>query len=653
MNPERWRQIDDLFQQALEIETEHRLEFVRRVARDDDDLQKEVLSLLEAGHRDDALLNQPVLGGVARLLGDDAGEDVDPASLIGQRLGAYRLTSLIAVGGMGAVYIGVRDDDEFQHTAAIKLVRRSVTGSSAGMNLSSLHQEDIRRRFQLERQVLANLDHPCIARLIDGGTSADGRPYFVMEHVKGEPIDAYCRNHNLTIPQRLHLFIQVCEAVQHAHQNLVIHRDLKPSNILVTQDGTPKLLDFGVAKMLDPSPKRASSGNHSASNDKSASASAIAFTDSNFRRYAMSRATVTGAFMGTFAYAAPEQVSATSGSHDTRSDVYSLGLILYRLLTDQSAYSVEGPVTEVLHTILEVDPPPPSQKLLSNPKSISGELDTIVLKAIMKDQRRRYQSAGDLAADINRCMRGEPILARSDSRWYLLQKTARRYRAPLALAAVVLALVITSAVVALIQSKRLAERSAELASALRLSNIERGRLLGHSGNLAAAEALIWPEYAPETIKESAAGTQSKIQNPNQRSVVVESKIDSDSRIAHWALWELYAQHPCLRSFRYTSPLATMNTAADGKSLILACMTGPASVAIIDIATGSSRLNLPESAPNARLKLSPDNQLFVIDHGIGHITIHDANTGAILHSWSITTNQSLPIQANTKQKMSAG
>lgn len=524
MNAERWRQIDDLFQQALEVETEHRFDFVSRAAREDDQLRVEVITLLNAGRQGQHALDKPIHGGVARLLGDDAVADVDPNAYIGQRVGPYLLQSLIAVGGMGAVYLGGRDDDQFQRTVAVKILRRSLAGSSSAQNFSSLHAHDLRRRFHLERQVLANLDHPNIARLIDGGTCPDGRPYLVMEYVSGESIDAYCQTNALSIRRRLLLFAQVCHAVQHAHRNLVIHRDLKPSNILVTADGTPKLLDFGVAKLLDQGKIQNPNAPHPNRSSESVESGRLDF--------GLSR-TVTGAFMGTFAYAAPEQVSGTSGSLDTRSDVYALGLILYRLLTGMHAYDVNGPVSQVVRNITELDPTAPSRRN----NQINSELDTIVLKALMKDQARRYQSAGDLAADIERFLRGEPILARGDSRLYILRKTLRRYRVPLTFAAMLVIVISAFAFFTFQQAVQLQQRGAQLGEALRISNIERGRLLGRSGNFVSAEAMLWGEQAPRAAtsswRESAGGDRS-------------SPLD---RLAYWSLWELYAAQPCLESSR--------------------------------------------------------------------------------------------------------
>jgi len=512
---ERWKRIDRLFAQAVEARPEDRRALLERVAGDDSSLAREVASLIEAHERGGAFLEEPVHGGAMSLLGME-----DDRALIGRRIGAYRVMSLLGSGGMGAVYLGARDDETYEQLVAIKVVRRAAAGSS------SKDVEDLRRRFRLERQVLADLEHPLIARLLDAGETDDERPYLVMEHVAGEPIDVHCDRADLSIPQRLSVFQRVCEAVQHAHQRLIVHRDLKPSNILVTKDGPPKLLDFGLAKLLDP-----------------------------HRRAFESNLTADGRVMGTIAYAAPEQVTSAGPRQDTRSDVYALGMILYRLLAGREAYSVRGAMDEVLDRITSAAPDPPSTY---NP-AVSRDLDTIVLKAIDKDRERRYQSADDLADDVQRFLAGEPIVARSDSRWYVLRKTARRHRWPLSIAASVLLLISIFAATMTVQSARLAERSAQFAAALRTSNIERGRALGMMGATAEAEQTLWMEVFAPTIHDPAPDA------------------------ARWALRELYFEHPCAwsRPFEADS-IRNLHVTADGRRIIV---VGEHGLTTLDAATG--------------------------------------------------------------------
>lgn len=490
MNPDRWQQIDDLLVRTLELAPDERSGFLAAQTRGDSDLRREVRSLLEASEREDAFIDQPALGGVARLL---PAEDEDPGTLVGKRLGPYRVEAVIATGGMGAVCLGVRDDDAFTMRVAIKLVRRGAGGSSGDWHAERL------RRFHLERQVLAELEHPSIARLIDGGTDEDGRPYLVMEHVDGVPVDAYCERAGLDLHERLRLFVSVCRAVQHAHQRLIIHRDLKPSNILVTPDGRPKLLDFGLAKMLNP-----------------------------HRAALRSAHTQAGQFMGTVAYAAPEQVAGSAREQDVRTDVYALGMILYRLVAGRHAYPIDGSMSDVLDRITRVMPGPPSG---INPR-VGRELDTIVLKALAKDRDRRYQSAAELGDDVERLLAGEPVLARGTSRWYLVRKAAARHRLALSTVAGVVMLIVVFAGVMTWQAASLADRSAALASALRTSNIERARTLGANGSVTEAEQILWDE-----LLASIPGDPTP------------ANLTTGDRNAYWALRELYSREPCRWSTR--------------------------------------------------------------------------------------------------------
>jgi serine/threonine-protein kinase len=325
---------------------------------------------------------------------------------------------------MGAVYLAARDDDEFKKRVAIKLLR------------GGMESDDLLRRFKNERQILAAIEHPHIARLIDGGQTEDGKPYFAMEYVEGVPIDKYCDRRRLGIPERLQLFCKVATAVHFAHQNLVVHRDVKPGNILVTGDGEPKLLDFGIAKILNPE----------------LSVSTIAPTQFEMR-------------LMTPEYSSPEQVLGETIT--TASDVYSLGVLLYELLAGRRPYEIKSyNLTEIARVITEEDPPRPSTVVsreemaglgelpaTSTPETVSrnrgtsterlrrtlsGDLDNIVLKAMRKEPQRRYDSAQQLAEDIERYLKGLPVLARKDTLGYRSAKFVRRHRTPLAAALVVL-----------------------------------------------------------------------------------------------------------------------------------------------------------------------------------------------------------------------
>jgi eukaryotic-like serine/threonine-protein kinase len=419
MTIERWQRVKELFAVALETQPSERSAFLDQACADDASLRSELEGLLaaheEAGTR---FLNDPDTTSEV-----GAGSSGTASTRIGCRIGAYQLVEEIGVGGMGEIYRAIRADDQYRKQVAVKLVR-------AGED--SMFVID---RFRKERQVLASLDHPNIARLLDGGTTEDGVPYFVMELIEGQPIDEYCDNHRLPITARLILFLQVCSAVQYAHQRLIIHRDLKPSNILVTSDEVPKLLDFGIAKILDPA---------------AASGSAEP-TISLFR-------------LLTPRYASPEQIKGEAIT--TASDVYSLGVVLYELLTGHRPYRIgAGAPHKIAQAVCEFEPERLSTALwrtercemtgsLSHitPASVSavrdgspdklckrlrGDLDNIVLMALRKEPQRRYASVDQFATDIRRHLENLPVSASKGTLQYRTSKFIMRHKAGAAATAIV------------------------------------------------------------------------------------------------------------------------------------------------------------------------------------------------------------------------
>ncbi len=326
------------------------------------------------------------------------------------RVGPYRLVAEIGRGGMGTVYRAVRDDQGFEREVALKLVGPAVAS------------EDLLRRLRAERQILARLEHPNVAALFDGGTTDDGRPYLVMELVAGQTLDTYCAEHHATLRERLTLFRMVCEAVHYLHQNLVVHRDLKPGNILVTAEGVPKILDFGIAKLLAEGPPGAA---------QTATLFAAMTPD----------------------YASPEQV--TGQPITTGSDVYSLGVVLYELLTGRRPYELASRAPEeVVRAVCHAEPRRPSE--LRPREGLEGDLDTIVLLALHKDPARRYGSAHELAEDLRRHLAGRPVLARGDALGYRLGRFVRTHRS-LALGAPLLLLTLGLGFLAAARQARLAE----------------------------------------------------------------------------------------------------------------------------------------------------------------------------------------------------
>ena len=378
MTRERWQAVRSVLERALEIEGVERARYLEQACIGDAEMRSEVESLLRA--------NQQATGAFLAGKAIDHAEltsDAKPgATLQGRRIGSYLVLEEIGHGGMGAVYRAVRADDQFSQQVAIKVVRGGLTDRLTI------------QRFKAERQILADLDHPNIARLLDGGATQDGQPYVAMEYIRGLPIDEFAGERGLTIRERLTLFRTVCSAVAFAHQRLVIHRDVKPANILVTEDGVPKLLDFGIAKILDA--EQAAAG---------------------------AEATVTMVRMMTPEYASPEQVRGEPMT--TGTDVYSLGVVLYVLLTGRKPYDITGKTAhELVRAVLETEPERPS----SADRRLRGDLDNIVLKALRKEPARRYASVEQFSEDIRKHLDGLPVSARPDTLAYRGSKFVRRHK---------------------------------------------------------------------------------------------------------------------------------------------------------------------------------------------------------------------------------
>jgi eukaryotic-like serine/threonine-protein kinase len=409
MNSERWRRIEDLLHEALEKAPNERRSFLDSVCAHDPDLRGEVESLLAYEQSSSGFLHSAV-GEAVRAI-----EAASNPSAEGRRVGPYRIIRRIGEGGMGAVYLAARADDQFQKQVAIKLVKR-------GMDT-----EYILRRFRFERQILARLDHPFIARLLDGGAADDGSPYLVMEYIDGKPLIEYCEAHGLSTRDRLQIFLRVCAAVHYAHQNLVVHRDLKPGNILVMADGTPKLLDFGVAKLLDPG--------------------------DGGQTVLATRALR----MMTPDYASPEQVRGEVIT--TATDVYLLGAVLYELLSGERPHKIKtSSAIDIERAICIDDLVRPS--LVARQRKLSGDLDNIVLLAMQKDPQRRYPSALDLSEDIRRHLDGRPVVAREDTVWYRAGKFIRRHKVGV-MATALIALSLIGGILAATYQARRAERRFE------------------------------------------------------------------------------------------------------------------------------------------------------------------------------------------------
>ena len=429
MTPERWQHVKQVLAAALELDPTERSAYLDRSYAADASLRVDIEPLLASEQR----LREKFLDRTDLAAAAAAVISPDENFWVGRRVGPYKVVAQIGMGGMGEVYSAFRADD-YQKVVALKFVR---AGQYSG---------EVFNRFKNERQILAGLDHPNLAKLLDGGTSEEGMPYFVMELIDGQPITEYCNQHQLAIRDRLKLFLQVCAGVHYAHQHLIIHRDIKPGNILVTAEGIPKLLDFGIAKIVE-------SGQSADAPD----------------------ATLTSFRILTPRYASPEQIKGEAMTIAT--DVYSLGVVMYELLTGRSPYElVNGNTQEFAQEVCDKEPQKPSLAVLRSPaagdgnpenrpgafrqishekvsKQLRGDIDNIVLMALRKEPSRRYKSANDLHEDILRHLENIPVHARNDSVWYRTTKFVARHKAGVAASAFVLVALLAGLIITLHEAR--------------------------------------------------------------------------------------------------------------------------------------------------------------------------------------------------------
>jgi WD40 repeat protein len=630
VTPERWRRIEELFPRAAELDGAERAIFLDEACADDTGLRAELDSLLDAAAGAAEAIEQTVSGAAVALVAP-----------IGARIGPYRVRSLLGEGGMGVVYLAERDDDEFRRTVAVKVLPRGLASPQ------------LVARFRDERQVLARLHHPGIVRLLDGGRTDDGLPYLVMEYVDGTPFAVHARR--LGLRERVALVLRVAEALQYAHQQLVIHRDVKPSNLLVDRDGAPRLLDFGIAKLLDQDPG------------------------------AREAETRTGIAPFTIEYASPEQ--ARGEPVGVATDVYALGAVLYELLAGRPPQRPGATPLETLANICERSPPRAST--IAAPalrRALAGDLDTILDKALEKQPARRYASVAQLADDLARYLAREPIAARPATFAYRARRFVARHRTPVAIAALVAVSLAAATVVSIAQSRR-ADRQAARARADRITLlVDRGRAeldgdhpgralpylaeaLRSGGDTPALRLLLAEGLRPyEQVVASAMsdeGYASATWSPDGTRIAFTTAtqgggilgpdgelrvrfelhadqlgpatwsadgrhlvtVTSDGRIALWdadtgATLQLITQHA-------TVPRRNTFTAAvfspDGGGLV----TGgqDATVAIWDVATGARRLSLDAGVVVSSTAMGPDGTI-AAGLGDGTVRLWDA-TGAPL------------------------
>jgi serine/threonine-protein kinase len=495
-----WRDVFEAADRALELDPRDRRAFIEQLLEENPPLGAELQALIESGENP-SVLEHPASSFAAPFLdaGTDSPDGVTSPNGDTPIFGAYRVRREIGSGGMGTVYLAERADDQFRKDVALKVLPRWSAGGGRRF-----------QRFLEERQILAQLDHPGIARLLDGGVTADGTPWFAMEYIAGEPIDRYCERREISVEERLKLFCDVCSAVEYAHRNLVVHRDLKPSNILVAPDGRVALLDFGIARLL-------------------ADQDALA-----------GEATMTVDRLLTPLYSSPEQIRGEQVS--TAADVYALGVLLHVLLTGTNPYRLAKLDSyEVARAVLEEEPERPSASAARTGKSphlvrrLRGDLDAIVLKAMCKEPGKRYASVEQLETDVKRYLAGLPVLAQPESKPYVLGKFVKRHRMAVALTTAATLLLIGFAAVMAVQ------RSHIRAQAQRITR-ERDRAEAVGQNFMAIFRNLTPGDSGITAREILDSATSRINLellnfPDQRARLIFGmaqayhRIDQESRAA--------------------------------------------------------------------------------------------------------------------------
>jgi WD40 repeat protein len=587
MTPERYERLCQLFDQAQARPPDQRAAFLDEVGAADPALRAELESMLadDQQAQGERLLRGPLPVNAKALLppaerptllnAPPAAEPDD--ALVGRRVGPYLIEERVGSGGMGTVYRALREGD-YRQRVALKVIRPGLDGG------------ELLRRFRTERQVLAELEHPHIARLLDGGSTDDGRPYFVMEYIDGQPLDRYCEARRLGTRERVGLLRAVCAAVGYAHGRGVLHRDLKPDNVLVTADGAPKVTDFGLAKRLEGG--------------------------------AEAGPTRTGVVLGTPSYMAPEQAAGQRGAVGPATDVYALGAILYELLTGRPPFLAETPLDTLLQ-VLEAEPVPPGRL---HPK-LAPDLETICLKCLRKDSAKRYAGVAALAEDLRRFQAGEPIQARPVGRAERLWRWGRRH--PARAAAAGLTILAGLAVVALLvgsvfifqlrkEQQRTQDALAKAEEYRRQLALERALALCEQGN--ADRGLLWLARTLELTPASDDDLQRTIR----------------ASLAGWR----HQLHPLRNVLRHDNPVRAVAFSPDGQTLLTGCEDGTAR--LVETTTGKLLKRWQHAGRVNAVAFSPDAKAMAVA-SYEKAVILDAATGRERHTLAGHTNAVYALQ----------
>ncbi|MBK7392040.1 MAG: serine/threonine protein kinase [Chloracidobacterium sp.] len=532
-----WEKLNRIFAGAVELAPTQQGAYLADACRGDEDMLREAEAILAASDRaaKQDFLESDAFAAGAKILALSSVDDV----VVGRSIGNYKVIKEIGRGGMGAIYLAERED--FQHRVALKIIKR-------GMDT-----DEIVRRFEQEREVLAALNHPNIARLLDGGTTADGLPFLVMEYVEGSPLDDFCEQTALNIDERLGLFRKICSAVAYAHQNLIVHRDLKPSNIIVDNDGEPKLLDFGIAKLLTPD-------------------SAGQTTETGFR-------------LLTPEYASPEQIRGERVT--TTSDIYSLGVLLYELLTGRKPYQITSRnAVEIMRVVCETAPERPSSVVPVSrswpivettqrhrnltrsstrvTRTLKGDLDNIILKALQKDSGQRYFSVEQFADDIDRHLNGLPVTARRATYGYQFTKFIERNRTASAFASLALIAILSGSSIAVWQA--VVARQERTRAENRLAEIRK-----LTGNLVSG----WDKDIPENqitslvrgrIADISSGYIEGLANETSDPTILKELAEAYLKLGHEYSWGYVNEEKAKASFKQAESIARNLIAADANDL---------------------------------------------------------------------------------------